>query len=104
NTRNYFFLGLLALMALLIASLHLALLGAASLPPRLNLVLGLDVMLFIMAVMGGRVIPMFTNNGVPGTNAVRHPLVERAALGSILLLFVVDLAQPAPAVAAAVAL
>jgi len=104
NARNYFFLGLLALMAALIASLHLALLGAASLPPRLNLVLGLDVVLFIMAVMGGRVIPMFTNNGVPGTGAGRHPLVERAALGSILLLFVVDLAQPAPAVAAAVAL
>jgi uncharacterized protein involved in response to NO len=59
-------------------------------------------MLFIMAVMGGRVIPMFTNNGVPGAGAERHPLVEKAALGSVLLLFVADaLALPAAVVAVA---
>ena len=34
-----------------------------------GLQLALDVVLFIMAVMGGRVMPMFTNNGVPGANA-----------------------------------
>jgi uncharacterized protein involved in response to NO len=93
NTRNYFFLGLLALMAALVAGLHVALLGAAGLPPRLGLVLGLDVMLFIMTVMGGRVIPMFTNNGVPGAGAARHPLVEKLALGSVLALFVADALQ-----------
>lgn len=103
NTRNYFFLGLLALMAGLIAALHVALLGAAAVPPRLGLVLGLDVMLFIMAVMAGRVVPMFTNNGVPGTNAARHPLVEKLALGSVLALFAADLLQLPPAAIAAVA-
>jgi len=81
NVRNYFFVGLLALMSALVVALHLALLGMATLPPTLGLVLGLDVMLFIMAVMGGRVIPMFTNNGVPGAGAARHPVVERIALG-----------------------
>src|SRR5690349_22585495 len=96
NARNYFFIGLLVLMAALVAGLHLALLGQGALPPRLGLVLGLDVMLFIMAVMAGRVVPMFTNNGVPGANAERHPLVEKLALGSVLLLFVVDALQ-APA-------
>jgi uncharacterized protein involved in response to NO len=104
NRRNYFFLGLLALMAVLVAALHLALLGVAVLPPRLDLVLGLDVMLFIMAVMGGRVIPMFTNNGVPGAGATRHPLVEKLALGSVLALAVADLLQLPPTVIAAVAL
>jgi uncharacterized protein involved in response to NO len=29
--------------------------------------------LFIIAVMAGRVIPMFTNNGVRGAQATRHP-------------------------------
>ena len=96
NARNYFFIGLLVLIAVLAAGLHLAMLGEAVLPPRLGLVLGLDVMLFIMAVMAGRVIPMFTNNGVPGANAERHPLVEKLALGSVLLLFLVDALQ-APA-------
>src|SRR5690606_20487807 len=86
NRRNYFFLGLLALMAVLVAGVHASVIGAAEIQPRLGLVLGLDVMLFIMAVMGGRVIPMFTNNGVPGAGAERHPLVEKAALGSVLAL------------------
>jgi len=104
NARNYFFVGLLALMSVLVAVLHLALLGMVVLPPRLGLALGLDVMLFIMAVMGGRVIPMFTNNGVPGAGAARHPVVEKFALGSVLVLFLADLLQMPSAVIAAIAL
>ena len=103
NVRNYFFVGLLVLMGGLILVLHLALQGLLELPPRLGLLLGLDVVLFIMTVMGGRVIPMFTNNGVPGAGATRHPLVEKLALGSVLLLFVADLLQLQPAVVAAIA-
>lgn len=61
-------------------------------------------MLFIMVVMGGRVIPMFTNNGVPGTRATRHALVEKLALGTVMLLFVADLLQWHQAVIAAIAL
>jgi len=104
NVRNYFFVGLLVLMGGLILSLHLALQGAFELPPRLGLLLAMDVVLFIMAVMGGRVIPMFTNNGVPGTRATRNPLVEKLALGAVLLLFVADLLQWHPAVIAGIAL
>ena len=104
NTRNYFFLGLLALMAALVAMLHIALLGLTALPPRLGLLLGLDVMLFIMAVMAGRVVPMFTNNGVPGAGATRHPLLEKLALGSVLALFAVDALQLHSGAVAAVAL
>ena len=104
NARNYFFVGLLVLMGALVATLHLALLAVFEIPPRLGLALGLDVVLFIMAVMGGRVIPMFTNNGVPGAGATRHPLVEKLALGSVLLLFVADLLQWQPGIVAAIAL
>jgi uncharacterized protein involved in response to NO len=64
------------------------------------LLAGLDVVLFIIAVMGGRVIPMFTNNGIPGTQASRHPLIEKLALGSVLLLLAADvLAAPAALIA-----
>jgi uncharacterized protein involved in response to NO len=55
-----------------------------------------------MAVMGGRVIPMFTNNGVPQAKAQRHAWLERAAIASVvallggdLLLGVFNLASPA---------
>ena len=103
NFRNFFFVGLLALLGALVLALHLALLGAIEFPPRLIPYLALDVVLFIMVVMGGRVIPMFTNNGVPGAGATRHPLVEKMALGCVLLLFVVDLLQAHPLIVAAVA-
>lgn len=104
NTRNYFFVGLLVLMSGLIVTVNLALQGRFELSPILGLQLALDAILFIMVVMGGRVIPMFTNNGIPGTNATRQPLVEKLALGSVILLFVADGLQLPPTVIAVVAL
>jgi len=104
NIRNYFFVGLLLLMGVLVLAVHLALRESLDLSPQLGLQLARDVVLFIMVVMGGRVIPMFTNNGVPGTNATRHALVEKIALGSVLLLFAADLLQWNPIVVATVAL
>lgn len=90
NRRNYFFIGALLMMGLAQAIVHAALAGWVQLPSAMGLQLALDVVLFIMAVMGGRVIPMFTNNGVPGAGAQRHEMVERAALGSVLLLVAAD--------------
>ena len=104
NLRNYFFVGLLLLLAGLILFVHLSLREGSALSPRLGLSLALDVVLFIMTVMGGRVIPMFTNSGVPGASATRHALVEKLALGSVLLLFVADLLQLHPPVVGIVAL
>lgn len=97
NRRNYFFAALLVLMGVVVLSFHLAHQGVLPLPSRWGLLAGLDLVLFVMAVMGGRVIPMFTNNGIPGTNARRTPATERLALGSVLVLLAADLAQ-APAV------
>lgn len=90
NRRNYFFVGLLVLMALAQLCVHLSQLGVVRFPGWAGVQLGLDVVLFIMAVMGGRVIPMFTNNGVPGSRATRRPWLEKAALGSVLALIVAD--------------
>ncbi len=90
NRRNYFFVGLLGVMALAQAAVHAVQLGWLQLPAAVGLTLGLDVVLFIMAVMGGRVIPMFTNNGVPGTQAQRLPRLEQLALGSVLALLAAD--------------
>ncbi|MEO7728854.1 MAG: NnrS family protein [Burkholderiales bacterium] len=104
NVRNYFFIGLLLLMGVLILAVHLALQARIELSPRLCLQLALDVVLFIMVIMGGRVIPMFTNNGVPGADATRHALVEHLALGTVLVLFAADLLQLSRAVIAALAL
>ena len=64
-------------------------------PARASLQVGLDVVLFVLAVMGGRVIPMFTSNGIPGVHAARHPVVEKLALGGVLALLAADVAAAA---------
>ena len=105
NRRNYFFVALLVLMGCATALFHLSQRGVLPLPAGAPVQAALDVVLFILAVMGGRVIPMFTNNGVPGANATRHPHAEKAALGSVLALLAADAVglhgAPVAAIAAA---
>jgi len=99
RNRNWFFI-------LLVLAL-----GAASVAfqafPAVALAVGLDLVLFIIAIMAGRVVPGFTNNGVPGAGARRIQWVEYGALGSVLALLVLDALQvaaftPVIALAAAV--
>jgi uncharacterized protein involved in response to NO len=72
-------------------------LGAASVAfqanPAVALAVGLDIVLLVVAIMGGRVIPAFTNNAVPGAGARRHPWVEYGALGSVVALIFLDAVQ-----------
>ncbi len=101
NRRNYFFVALLVLAALAALALHLAWMGVIAASPGDALRVGLDVVLFIVSVVAGRVMPMFTNNGVPGAGAARDPRVERVALAAVLLLLAADaLGAPAAAIAA----
>ena len=84
-------------------------LGAASVAfqayPRVALAVGLDAVLFVIAVMAGRVIPSFTNNAVMGAGARRNRFIEYGALGSVLLLIAFDVLQlPAWPIALAAAL
>lgn len=97
NRRNYFFVGLLLMMSLAQLGVHLAQLEVLRLPAWVGIQVALDVVLFIMAVMGGRVIPMFTNNGVRGARAQRQPRLEQLTLGSTLAVLAADLLQlPGP--------
>lgn len=72
-------------------------LGAASvafqLYPQAALAVGLDVVLLVIAIMAGRVVPGFTNNAVMGAGARRHPWIEYGALGSVILLLLLDILQ-----------
>jgi uncharacterized protein involved in response to NO len=104
NRRNYFFIALLLLLGLAVLAFHLSPLNLLPWPERASLQAGLDVVLFVLAVMGGRVIPMFTNNGIPGVRATRHPSIEKFALGSVLALLAADLLPVPYGVVAALAL
>ena len=104
NRRNYFFIALFLGFALAALALHLSYAGWLAWPELLSLKVALDLVLFLLAVMGGRVIPMFTNNGVRGTRATRRPVVEKLALGSVLVLLAADLLSAPAAWIAAVSL
>ena len=90
NRRNYFFVALLVLLSAASLTVHLDQLGVLKFPGWIGIQVALDALLFIMAVMGGRVIPMFTNNGIPGAGATRQPLVEKAALAGVRLLVTIS--------------
>lgn len=85
GNRNWFFI------------LFVLALGAASVAfqalPRTALAAGLDLVLFIIAIMAGRVVPAFTNNAIPGAGARRIEWLEYGVLGSVLLLLVLDTLQ-----------
>ncbi len=100
NRRNYIFVALLVLLGAADLLVQAGALRIVDASPALGLQLALDILLLVMAVIGGRVIPMFTNNGVPGASAVRHPWLERLALGSIVAVLACD-ALGAPPVAIA---
>ncbi|RZL93727.1 MAG: NnrS family protein [Variovorax sp.] len=103
NRRNYFFIGLLLMLSGAAFVFHLSALGVIQTPAWFGIQVALDVLLFIMAVMGGRVIPMFTNNGISGANATRNPLIEKVALSSLIALLIVDALGLPPLVMAAIA-
>jgi uncharacterized protein involved in response to NO len=107
NARNFFFVFLVLALGAANLVFYSALLGDVPFSPAQALAVGLDLVLFIIAVVAGRVVPMFTNNALPGAGARRSRAIEIAALGSVLALLLADLfghAQIAAAVAAAGAL
>lgn len=91
NRRNYFLIGLLVALGMATLAVHLAQLGVLAWPARAGLQVGLDIVLFVMVVIAGRVVPMFTNNGIPGAGASRYRWLERTSLAGVLLLLAVDL-------------
>ena len=91
NRHNLFFIALLVIMAAAAAATHLAQLRIAAVPAWLGLRIALDVILVVMTVLGGRVIPMFTRNGVPGALVRSSTLVERIVPVSAVALLLCDL-------------
>jgi len=101
NRRNYFFVPLLLGFGAANLAFYLAAAQAIDYPLQQGLQIGLDLILFVIAVMGGRVIPMFTNNAIPGARASRRSWLEHVVLGSTLCVLAADaLSLPAAVIAA----
>jgi len=95
HSKSYLFIALLASLALGSFAIHIEAMGWAPGWRQFGTNLGMYSILLIMAVMGGRVIPFFTERpiGVPSRS---WPLIEKTAAASIFLLAVVHLFVPSP--------
>ena len=100
NRRNYFFIALVLALGAANLAFHAALHGLAPFAAGAALTVGLDVVLFTIAVVAGRVVPMFTNNALRGAGARRVAALEYLALGSVLALVAADVAGAAVVAAA----
>ena len=99
NRQNIIFVLLLVLAALINLVFNaIVLAGSSSFPVSLDVraiaMAGLDVLAFIVTIISGRVMPMFTRNGAPGANPKSYALLEKAALVGIFLTAFFTAANP----------
>ena len=85
NLRNMFLVGLLALLTLANVCFHAAALGWVHLDPLAPVHAAILLIVVIEIVIGGRVIPMFTRNGAPGSLPVQDARRDKWALALTVL-------------------
>jgi uncharacterized protein involved in response to NO len=87
NKRNYKVLVIILLLAVLHGVFHLASLGyTETWLPRTALFASIDVLIVLMALIGGRVIPAFTRNAIPSATSRHEPWVEVITFVSMILI------------------
>jgi len=92
--RNLFFVPVLVMFTLANAEMHLASFYPQSVAVSYSGYAGILLVLFLMSVMAGRVVPMFTANGTQTTKATPAPLLDKLANGSLLLVMLMLLLHP----------
>ncbi len=83
--RNLFFVPLLALFTIANLEMHLSVLYPATFYLTLSGYAGVLLVTFLMSVMAGRVVPMFTANGTQTTKVLPLPWLEKVTNGSLAL-------------------
>ena len=84
NKRNMFLVGLLALLAIANGVFHAAAMQLVPVSAFAPVHAAILLIVMIEAVIGGRVIPMFTDNGVPGSSkSVVRPSNDKIALAMV---------------------
>ena len=88
--RNMAFLLILAMLELANLLIHLEALGLQSTGAQ-GVNLGFGLIILVIVVMGGRVIPFFTRNPLPGMEPRQWPLVEFCAVAGVVVLLLLEL-------------
>ena len=84
NKRNMFLVALLSLLALANLAWHGAAMGLLPFPEVAPIHAGILLIVLIEAVIGGRVIPMFTDNAVPGEKSLVLPRNDKIAMALVV--------------------
>jgi uncharacterized protein involved in response to NO len=94
--RNLAFVAIV--LALFAANLlvHLQALSVTLASARLGLNLAVDLFALLIAIIGGRVVPLFTRSALPGAMPRSWPLVEVAAIWTLVAIAALRLLAPAP--------
>jgi len=89
NKRNYFIIGLIIIFGLLNMLIHSELLGLATNVSNYALKIGLYLIIALIIIMAGRVLPMFSQNGVTIKYQVKkYPFVEKLVIPSYILFMI----------------
>lgn len=92
--RNWIFLPLLAAFWAANCLVHAELLGLAPNLARKGIFLGLNLIVLLIVIMGGRVIPFFTERGLAGAAMKRWPVIEWLSPLSVILFLLAEFFLP----------
>lgn len=91
NSRNWPLVGVVSALGASNLAFHGALLGWFSLSALAAVEAGLMFIVLLESIIGGRVIPGFTANALPGVRQFRRVWLDRAAIGATAVAFALDL-------------
>jgi uncharacterized protein involved in response to NO len=94
--HNLVFLFVLAALTAANVMVHMQVLGFAQTTATDGIYFAIYLIVFLIAILGGRVIPFFTEKGIAGARTRRWTTVEYLASGTLVVLMVLDLADAAP--------
>lgn len=94
NHRNLFLIPLLTGFALADALFHLAVAGVLRIPPLHLLLWVIDLLVVLMLVIGGRVIPFFTERRLPEVKPSSRTWLNGTVNGGAALVLLLDVALP----------
>lgn len=95
NTRNLKLLVVLTGLTVANALYHFAHLELIPTEwTRISITLALDLITILMAIIGGRVIPVFTANAIPSAKPIRSTRVEVVSVGVLVLILTLGLIDP----------
>lgn len=92
--RNLFFIPLLGAFALADLLVHLELFGFAYGSARAGNFLALDLIILLIVIMGGRVIPFFTERALSGVSPRRWRWLEWSSIVSVIAFMLAELFLP----------